>query len=125
MGAYDGPAELSWYANPSTVLLWTEVETRIDETADGWDVRVRGDAETIAAMRLFGAPVTLEFPDGSAFDVELAPGRPPITSDPPTDAELHECGGWVEVAAFADMPSVVDVTFTSAAAGRATDPSNP
>jgi len=72
MPAYDATAILAWYPNPSTVLFWTEAETRVDETAGGWDVRVRGDAETIAAMRFFGAPVTLEFPDGSAFEVELA-----------------------------------------------------
>lgn len=100
MLAYEGPAELLWYATPSTILFGAEVETRVDETADGWDVRVRGDAETIATMRFFGAPITLRFPDGSAFDVELAPGRPPIRTDPPTEAQLRESGEWLPVAAF-------------------------
>ncbi|GIG65343.1 hypothetical protein [Phytomonospora endophytica] len=129
MHAYDGPATLRWFAN-STFDIAEAVDARVDETPDGWDARVRADAEALTLFHALGAPVTLEFPDGSAFDVELAPSRPTGADVLPSDAEPRGYGGWVEVAAFTGAPTTVDVTFTcgtgsAPAIRRATKPGNP
>ncbi|MGN9785300.1 hypothetical protein ACTMTF_27985 [Nonomuraea sp. ZG12] len=72
MKAYDGPAVLRWRAN-WTFALDCDVAAVVIASARGWDVSVVPSTQDDRwGLNTFPNPWELVFPDGSAFDVDVA-----------------------------------------------------
>lgn len=80
------------------------------------DARLSRSGEAhLAKTHFLAAPVTLEFPDGSTFEIELAPQLPPALTDPVDEAVLRDFAEWLPVVAFdesqRDVPLVRRLTL--------------
>jgi len=72
VSAYDGPAQLLWWANRSFAMA-CEITVIVTETGAGWEVKLDPATEDDAwAVQMFPNPWELVFPDGSRFDVVLS-----------------------------------------------------